>query len=187
MRLNPYGEDVLRLAISLTNDPPSTVRELVDRCQGAGLVLDGPYDKDDLQRTRAFLADWLAVVDTPAPEARASLLNDLLRDASAYPRLTNHAPGDGWHLHYREPGLPLASVLRTLICVATALHLSGRGMHRLGRCSAQGCNTAYADFSRTGGQRFCSPACGNREGVRRHRERTQGSLRQGSPATSSRL
>ena len=186
MQLNPYGEDVLRLAISLTNDPPPTVRELVDRCQVAGLVIDVPYDEDDLPRTRAFLAEWLTVVDASAPEARASLLNDLLRDASAYPRLTNHAPDGAWHLHYREPGLPLASMLRTLICVATAWHLSGRGMHRLGRCAAQGCDTAYADFSRTGAQRFCSPACGNREAVRRHRTRRQGSLRRGSPATTSR-
>jgi predicted RNA-binding Zn ribbon-like protein len=177
MRLNPYGEDVLRLAITLANDPPPTLPDLVDRCRGAGLVVDAPYDEDDLRRTRAFLAEWLTVVDTPAPEARASLLNEMLREASAYPRLTNHAGGDGWHLHYREPGVPLASKLRTLVCVATALHLSGRGMHRLGRCAAQGCDTAYADFSRTGRQRFCSPACANREGVRRHRERAQGSPR----------
>ena len=180
MRLNPYGEDVLRLVIALTNDPPTTVLQLVERCRGSGLVVEGPFDDDDLVRTRAFVDEWLAVVDASEPADRARLLNDLLRDASAHPRLTDHA-GDGWHLHYREPGVPLASMLRTLICVATALHLSGRGMHRLGRCAARGCGAAYADFSRTGRQRFCSSACGNREGVRRHRERSR--VSQGPMAT----
>ncbi len=172
MRLNPYGEDVLRLAMTLTNDPPTTVLQLVERCRASGLMVDAPFDDNDLIRTRAFIDEWLAVVDASEPTDRARLLNELLRRAATYPRLTDHA-GDGWHLHYRDAGVPLASMLRTLICVATALHLSGRGMHRLGRCAAQGCSTAYADFSRTGRQRFCSPACGSREGVRRHRERSR--------------
>jgi len=179
MHLNPYGEDGVRLAVALANDPPTTVPQLVKRCRGDGLILETAVDDDDLVRTRAFIDEWLAVVDANEPADRASLLNGLLRDASAYPRLIDHA-GDGWHLHYREPGVSLASMLRTLICVATALHLSGRGMHRLGRCAAQGCGNAYADFSRTGQQRFCSPACGNREGVRRHRERSRVSLRRAS-------
>lgn len=172
MHLNPYGEDVVRLAAALANDPPVTLRQLVQRCQTAGLVVDMPVGPDDLARTRAFLPEWLAVVDASDPGERARLLNNLLRDACAHPRLTDHA-GDGWHIHYRDPDAPLASVLRTLICVGTALHLTGRGMHRLGRCAAQGCDVAFADVSRTGRQRFCSPVCGNRDAVRRHRQRSR--------------
>lgn len=171
MHLNPYGEDVVRLAAALANDPPVTLTQLVERCRATGLVVDMPVDPDDLVRTRAFLDEWLAVVDAADPADRARLLNDLLRGASAYPRLTDHA-GDGWHIHYRDPDIPLASVLRTLICVGTALHLTGRGMHRLGRCAAQGCDLVFADVSRTGRQRFCSPACSNRDAVRRHRQRS---------------
>lgn len=172
MRLNPYGEDAVRLATALVNDPPATLTQLVERCRATGLVIDMPVDPDDLIRTRTFLDEWLAVVDASDPVERARRLNALLRSASAYPRLTDHA-GDGWHIHYRDPDIPLASVLRTLICVGTALHLAGRGMHRLGRCAAPGCGLVYADVSRTGRQRFCSPTCGNREAVRRHRKRAQ--------------
>jgi predicted RNA-binding Zn ribbon-like protein len=44
-------------------------------------------------------------------------------------------------------------------------------MDRLGRCAAADCGAPFADVSRTGRQRYCSPACGNRDAVRRHRSR----------------
>jgi predicted RNA-binding Zn ribbon-like protein len=175
MRFNSYGEETVRLAVALSNNPPASLPQLIERCVAHGLVIDMPTGPDDLPKTLAFLDEWLKVVDTPEPAERAGLLNDLLREAASYPRLTDHSC-DGWHIHYRDAELPLASVLRTLICVGTALHLTGRGMHRLGRCAAQGCTFAYADVSRTGRQRFCSPACGNRDAVRRHRERSRTSM-----------
>ena len=170
MHLNPYGEDAVRLALSLVTDPPATDRALAARCDAFDLVIELPVTADDVPATAGFLAEWLDVIDATSEAQRAARLNDLLRSASAYPRLTDHA-GSGWHLHYRDPDQPLAAVLRTLISVGTALHLAGRGMHRLGRCAAEGCHRPYADFSRTGRQAYCSPACGNRAAVRRHRAR----------------
>ena len=169
MHINPYGEDPVRLAIDLIVDPPATPEALVARCRAAG-VSDVPTPGVDLDDVRAFLADWLEVLDAPDEATRAARLNVLLAGASAYPRLTDHAD-DGWHLHYRAPDLPLAGVLRALISVGTALHLSGRGMHRLGRCAVAECHRPFADVSRTGRQRYCSPACANRDAVRRHRTR----------------
>jgi predicted RNA-binding Zn ribbon-like protein len=174
VHINPYGEQPVRLALDLVNDPPATAIELAARCHAAGFVTDVAARAEDLAETRAFLADWLAVVDATDGDSRAERLNVLLAGASAYPRLSNHA-GDGWHLHYRDPGLSLAAALRALISVGTALHLSGRGMHRLGRCAAGGCARPFADVSRTGRQRYCSPACGNRDAVRRHRAHAAGS------------
>jgi predicted RNA-binding Zn ribbon-like protein len=168
MHLNPYGEDPVRLATELTTDPPRTPGELTRRCVDAGLSVEHPGTAADLAEVEVFLARWLAVVDAETPERRASLLNDLLAEASAYPRLTDHA-NSGWHLHYRAPELDLAGVIRALITVGTALHLTGRGMHRLGRCALAECGTAFGDFSRGGKQRYCSPNCANRDAVRRHR------------------
>ena len=172
MHLNPYGEDAVRLALSLVTDPPATDAELVARCRAYDLVIELPVTSWDRPATAEFLAEWLTVIDATVPAERARRLNDLLRFASAYPRLTDHAE-DGWHIHYRDPDQPLASVLRTLISVGTALHLAGRGIHRLGRCAADGCARPYADFSRTGKQTYCSPACANRSAVRRHRARAR--------------
>lgn len=124
----------------------------------------------DLREVTAVLDRWTRVVDAHSDTARAELVNGMLESASAYPRLTDHA-GDGWHLHYRDDQHSLAGVLAALFAVGTALHLVGRGMHRLGRCALTECDNVYADVSRNGSQRYCSPRCSNRDAVRRHRAR----------------
>jgi len=174
MRLNPYGEDPVRFGLDLLERPPATAVELRERCLEAGVAVAGhrPVRKADLATVGAFLARWGDVVDEPAEARRAELLNDLLAATAAHPRLTNHV-GDGWHLHYRAPELPVGEVVAALVAVGTALHLTGRGMHRLGRCAAPDCDRAFGDFSRTGRQRYCGTACSNRDAVRRHRERAR--------------
>lgn len=169
MQLNPYGQDAVRLAVELVTSPPATPGDLEARCVTAGLVVDRPATETDLAATHRLLDEWCAIVDATEPAVRAGLLNDLLAASTAHPRLTDHA--DGWHLHYRGDHLPLAGVLRALVATGTALHLVGRGMDRLGRCTRQDCAQVYADTSRGGRQRYCTPACANRDAVRRHRSR----------------
>ncbi|MGC5014129.1 CGNR zinc finger domain-containing protein [Streptosporangium sp. DT93] len=168
MHLNPYGEDAVNLAADLVNRRPASAGELAERCRAAGLVLEGPVTSQDLERVHAVLEMWERVVDATGESGRAELVNRMLAEAAAYPRLTDHA-GTGWHLHYRGDGQPLGSVLFSLICVGTALHLAGRGMHRLRRCAVTGCVLVFADTSRTGRRRYCSQRCANRDAVRRHR------------------
>ncbi|MEV6147447.1 CGNR zinc finger domain-containing protein [Streptomyces sp. NPDC051992] len=170
MHLNPYGQDVVDLAADLANRRPASAEELAERCRAAGLVVDLPVTPQDLDRTQDVLDAWEKAVDADGEHERAELLNRMLAAAAAYPRLTDHA-GDGWHLHYRDDGQSLGSLLSALISVGTALHLAGRGMHRLRRCAVTECTTIFADTSRTGRQRYCSPRCANRDAVRRHRAR----------------
>ena len=151
MHINPYGEYAVQLGVELCNVPPASPEELGSRCSAAGLVVDTVPTEEDLRDTTAFL-------------------DDLLARASTYPRLTDHA-GDGWHMHYRDPNIALGSVVRALVSVGTALHLTGRGMDRLGRCAAADCDAVFADVSRTGRQRYCGTVCSNRDAVRRHRAR----------------
>ncbi|GAA4906171.1 hypothetical protein HD597_003096 [Nonomuraea thailandensis] len=168
MHLNPYGEDAVNLAADLANRRPATAGELADRCRAAGLVLESPVTREDLDRLHAVLDEWEKVVDASGEHERAELVNRMLAASAAYPRMTDHA-GGGWHLHYRDHGQPLGSVLFSLFSVGTALHLAGRGMHRLRRCAVTECDLIFADTSRTGRQRYCSPRCANRDAVRRHR------------------
>ncbi len=170
MHINPYGTYAVQLGVDLFNSPPNSAAELGRRCLDGGLVVDTVPTDADSTETAAFLAEWVRVVDAETDDARADILNDLLARASAYPRLTNHA-GDGWHMHYRDPNIPLGSVIRALVSVGTALHLTGRGMNRLGRCAAEDCVKVFADVSRTGRQRYCGTVCSNRDAVRRHRAR----------------
>ncbi|MFE0172161.1 CGNR zinc finger domain-containing protein [Streptomyces sp. NPDC059002] len=168
MHLNPYGEDAVNLAADLANRPPADAAELADRCRVAGLALEHPVTERDVVRTRTALDAWEKVVDATDECERAELVNGMLAEAAAYPRLTDHM-GSGWHLHYRDDQQPLGGVLFSLISVGTALHLAGRGMHRLRRCDVTECTTIFADTSRTGRQRYCSQRCANRDAVRRHR------------------
>lgn len=170
MQLNPYGEDAVNLAVELANRPPVSVEDLVARCRGAGVVVDMPVGRHDLTATLDLVDRWCEVVDERDERLRAALLNRLLAEASAYPRLTDHT--GHWHLHYRDEDISLGAVLRAIVSVGSALHLAGRGMHRVGRCDLPECPHVYADTSRTGRQRYCSARCANRDAVRRHRARS---------------
>ena len=170
MQFNPYGEDPVLLAVSLANRPPSSASDLQGRCVDAGLVLERSAVDGDLEAMASFFRVWHAVVDESMPGRRADLLNPLLSEYGAAPQLTDHA-GTGWHLHFRGDGLSVSRQVAALVSVGTALHLTGRGMDRLGRCALEGCERVYADVSRNGRQRYCSPACGNKDAVRRHRAR----------------
>src|SRR3954470_21548761 len=156
MQLNPYGGEVVDLAAALANRRPVRAEELAQRCRDAGLILEQPVLAADVQRVNAVLDDWEQVVDAADEHQRARLLNRMMAQAAAYPRPTDHAGTAGWHLHYRDDGQPLGTVLHVLFAVGTALHLANRGMHRLRRCEVDECATIFADTSRTGRQRYCS-------------------------------
>jgi predicted RNA-binding Zn ribbon-like protein len=168
MHLNPYGEYAVQLAVDLYCRPPGAGPELQIRCEEAGLTVDTAGTDDDVRAVAEYLERWLLVVDAPDDQTRADALNVLLDATSAHPRLTDHA-GDGWHLHYRKMGLTVSQQVNALISVGTALHLVGRGMHRLGRCAVPECRQPFADVTRNGRQRYCSHPCANRDAVRRHR------------------
>ena len=170
MHLNPYGADAVLLAAALQRSAPSTPDELETVCRQAGVVVDRHATRADVRLVHSVVERWLTVVDAPTDQERADRLNALLSEYAAYPRLTDHA-GTGWHVHYRDAQQPLGRVVAALVTVGTALHLAGRGMHRLGRCAAADCDGVVVDVSRNGRQRYCSPACANRDAVRRHRAR----------------
>jgi predicted RNA-binding Zn ribbon-like protein len=175
MHLNPYGADAVLLAVNLVTRPATTPAELAVRCEESGvesrLVRERRVTAADLAAVRVALDEWLQVVDAKEEQTRVDLVNAMLAKYTEHPRLTNHA-GDGWHMHYRPDKVPVGRLVATLISTGTALHLAGRGITRLGRCAADGCDHVYADLSRTGRQRYCSPACANRDAVRRHRARS---------------
>ncbi|AEW99334.1 CGNR zinc finger domain-containing protein [Streptantibioticus cattleyicolor] len=168
-----YYPAILRLVTDITNRPPTGLDDLRHRCVTAGLGPGIPAGPADLAEIRRLGDRWAEIVDADTEERRVALLNALLAEAAAYPRITTH-DGCGWHLHYRDDGVGLAAVLRAVTGVAAAQHLTQLGMDRLGRCALDECRLAFVDFSRGGRQRYCSRACANRDAVRRHRRRNAG-------------
>lgn len=174
MHLNPYGGYAVLLAASLANDWPLDRAGVVDRARAFGMTMEFAETQDDHGRVRRVIDDWLTVVDAGDPRERARILNAHMALAAAYPRLTDH-DHEGWHLHYRDDEMrDLAQVLFGIFSVGTALHLTTRGMQRLGRCAAgqapqDACSAVVVDVTRNGRQRYCSVRCTNRAAVRRHR------------------
>ncbi|WP_309129507.1 CGNR zinc finger domain-containing protein [Microbacterium sp.] len=170
MHLNPYGEYAVLMATSLANDWPADRAGVEQRTRDFGMTMEFSEGPGDHARIRSVIDAWLDVVDAPDAATRAALLNKQMAAAAAYPQLIDH-DGEGWHLHYRYETTSLPSVLEAVISVGTALHLAGRGTHRLGRCAASPCERVIADITRNGRQRYCSVRCANRDAVRRHRAR----------------
>ncbi|MCI4011940.1 CGNR zinc finger domain-containing protein [Brevibacterium sp. ZH18] len=177
MQLNPYGEYAVLLAASLANDWPADRNGIEARTREFGMTMGFTETDNDLGDTRNVIDEWLSIVDAETPEERARTLNAVMMSAAAYPRLVDH-DDEGWHLHYRDENQSLAHVLRAVICVGTALHLTTRGMHRLRRCAAghapgDPCTNVVVDVTRNGRQRYCSVRCANRDAVRRHRAKSR--------------
>jgi len=170
VHLNPYGEYAVLLAASLADDWPTDRAGIEARTREFGMTMAFPVGADDHAGTRRVIDAWLEVVDAPSDPERAAILNAQMAAVAAYPRLTEH-DGEGWHLHYRDELQTLPEVLAAVISVGTALHLTTRGMRRLGRCEAAPCANVVVDVTRNGRQRYCSVRCANRAAVRRHRER----------------
>lgn len=173
MHINPYGSDAAVLACALRNRPPSSPAELDAVCAEHGLNLEEKTTGRDLEQVLGFLDDWAAVPDPGTDEATCiGRVNELLAAWAGPPQLTDHA-GDGWHLHYRPAPASTARIVCTMLSVGTALFLIERGTDAIATCAAEGCQTVFADRSRNRTQRYCSPACANREAVRRHRRRAR--------------
>lgn len=177
MQLNPYGEYAVLLAGSLADDWPTDRAGIELRTRAFAMTAVFPESADDHERTREVIDAWLTIVDAADPAERAARLNAQMAAVAAYPRLTDH-DGEGWHLHYRDEDQALPRVLAAVISVGTALHLTTRGMHRLGRCAAgqtpgDPCTNVVVDVTRNGRQRYCSVRCANRAAVRRHRDRAR--------------
>ncbi|MGY5047048.1 CGNR zinc finger domain-containing protein [Streptomyces sp. 900105755] len=152
----------MNLAADLANRRPTSA---------AGLVLHSPATPQDLDDTLDTLDRGERIVDAADGNERAHQVNAMLAASTSHPRLTDHADS-GWHVHYRDDDHSVGRLLSALFAMGTALHLAGRGMHRLQRCAVTECTTIFADTSRTGRQRYCSLRCANRDAVRRHRART---------------
>ncbi|MFP3462207.1 CGNR zinc finger domain-containing protein [Arthrobacter globiformis] len=172
MHLNPYGEYAVLLAQSLANDWPSDRAGIVARTREHGMTMPFPERPGDHARCRDVLDQWLTVVDADTADERAHLLNQQMAAVAAYPRLTDHNR-EGWHLHYRDTDDDLPLVLHSVFAVGTALHLTTRGINRLGHCASNPCLNVIVDISRNGTQRYCSPRCASRDAVRRHRTRSR--------------
>jgi len=111
----------------------------------------------------------------------AGVVNALLLQADARPRLTRHDDW-GWHIHATEADAPLAHRIAAEAAMAFADLVRLEELDRLRICDADDCQAVLVDLSRNHSRRYCDTGnCGNRQHVAayRARRRTAGRAAEG--------
>ena len=126
----------------------------------------------DLAAVLALRSRLRAVWQTTGTEDRAGLINDLLHDSGARPRLVDHGGGWGWHLHVTGHDAALEHRLAAQAGFAFADLVRLGEADRLRGCEAPGCEAVFTDLSRNRSRRYCDTGnCGNRQHVAAYRDR----------------
>lgn len=126
-------------------------------------------DRAELDAVRA-LRPVLRELLTSDRDRSVELVNGLLADAGALPRLVRHDHWD-WHLHAVDSDAPVATRIAVETAMAMIDLIRADELSRLGRCSDDTCEGIVLDLSRNRSKRFCSTTCGNRNAVAAYRAR----------------
>jgi predicted RNA-binding Zn ribbon-like protein len=103
-------------------------------------------------------------------DTAVQMVNDMLAEARAVPRLVRHDEWD-WHLHAVGDDADLATRILVETAMAMIDVIRADEMSRLGVCADPDCGGVVVDLSRNRSKRFCSVACGNRNAVAAYRAR----------------
>ena len=126
----------------------------------------------DLDAVRALRPRLRAVWEAADSATRAGLVNDLLADSGARPRLVDHGGGWGWHLHVTGHDAALQHRIAAQAGFAFADLVRTGEAGRLRDCEAPGCQAVFVDLSKNRSRRYCDTGnCGNRQHVAAYRER----------------
>ncbi|MEV5573763.1 CGNR zinc finger domain-containing protein [Spirillospora sp. NPDC052269] len=102
-------------------------------------------------------------------ETAARLINGLLAETAAPPRLSAH-DGTFWHLHAdRSDDAPWAEWFAASSALALAVLLAERRALPGGLCASASCGRPFVMTGRGAPRRYCSARCGSRERVASHR------------------
>ncbi|MFD1720681.1 CGNR zinc finger domain-containing protein [Amnibacterium endophyticum] len=157
---SPSGEDEL-----------TTVEQLSTWFEREGFTGDRQGSTAELESLRALRLPLRALWAAPTDRDAVALVNAMLADGGALPRLVDH-DGLGWHIHANAPDAPLADRVMVEIAMAWVDVLRQRERERMKTCAADDCGAVLVDFSRNRSKRFCDTGnCGNRMHVRAFRAR----------------
>lgn len=99
------------------------------------------------------------------------LVNDMLADGRALPRLVIH-DGYDWHIHATSDDAPLATRVLVEAAMAFVDVIRSDEYDRVRVCDADDCESVYIDYSKNGSKRYCDTGnCGNRMNVNAYRRR----------------
>ncbi|MGA7098201.1 MAG: CGNR zinc finger domain-containing protein [Acidimicrobiia bacterium] len=180
MDFSHYSDHPVRMAVDLVNSfDVSTGEDDLKTPADIGLFVEShdddwckpgwkPSDRD-LHEVRALRSRLRAVFDASDESEAADLLNDILADVNAVPRVSVHGPGP--HLHFESQGGSTSRYLGAITAMGLSVALIEGGFERFGVCHSATCEDVFVDASRNRSRRHCSDTCTTREAVAAHRAR----------------
>jgi predicted RNA-binding Zn ribbon-like protein len=131
----------------------------------------GRHDGDEaelaaLRALRPVLRELL----TADRDRAAELVNAMLAEAGALPRLVRH-DGLDWHIHAVPGDAPLDRRVVVETAMAMVDVIRTNELSRLSLCADDRCGGLVLDLSRNRSRRFCSRICANRNAVAAYRAR----------------
>lgn len=168
----------LQAAVQLVNTLPGV--DGVDRLQTVADLEDylganrytGVFARDDKQvgSLRSIRRRLRALWEVDRDGAVA-LVNAMLRDGRALPRLMRHDELD-WHIHATADDAPLSTRILVETAMAFVDVIRSDEWDRVRVCAADDCDAVYIDYSKNGSKRYCDTGnCGNRMNVNAYRRR----------------
>lgn len=130
-----------------------------------------PPSPKDVQQVANLRTELLHILVEKNLEKAATSLNQIVREAGAYPYMAQH-DGLPWHMDWQPEGASAATHVSAQVCVALMDHLCRNGYERLRICSGEACKKYFVDLTKNNKKRFCdNKTCGNRAHVAAYRAR----------------
>jgi predicted RNA-binding Zn ribbon-like protein len=166
----------LRAAVALVNsaeapDTLTSMTELDAFWDDFGYTGRHDHDGAELDAVRR-LRPRLRTLLTAERDDAVTIVNDLLAEAGAVPRLVRHDRFD-WHLHVVDPETPLDERIAAETAMAMIDVIRGDELSRLGVCAQDDCASIVLDLSRNRSKIFCGTTCSNRAAVAAYRARNR--------------
>jgi len=183
MDFSHYSDAPVQMAVDLINtfDAASGEEMLTSPADVTDFIVgrDGDWGKSgwnatqsDLDEVRTLRSHLRRVFDAADDTEAADVINSVLSDADAVPRLSLH--GEGPHLHFETEEDNPARWLGAVTAMGLTVALIEGGFGRFGKCSSSTCDDVFVDGSRNRSRRHCTDTCTTRENVAAHRARQRG-------------
>lgn len=180
MDFSHYTDETVQTAVDLVNTyeefnalehlaTPSDLEAFLAAHGGALSPPDFEIDDVDLDEVKALRSRLRNVFTAPDEAVAAAVLNGILSDVVATPRVSVH--GTGPHLHFEPVDATPARWLGSVTAMALSVAIIDGGIERMGVCRSSTCGDVFVDTSRNRSRRHCSDTCTTRENVAAYRER----------------
>jgi len=184
MDFSHYSDRPVAIAVELVNTldvhsgeddltTPGDVAEFVDRALADWDPIEFEPSERDLHEVRALRSRLREVWSSGDERKAAAVLNSILVDVDATPRVSIH-DGAPPHLHFEPSSGGVSRRLGAITAMGLSVALVEGGYERFGSCASATCDDVFIDTTKNRSRIRCSETCTTRDSVAAYRRRQVG-------------